>query len=365
MGSSCGCGLLPPSMPDMSGDATTGAGTSSRGADPTAALTIGSRVVVRYRLPESADFGATDVVGVLLARNADVLIVETPTGKVKLTRSEVIVAKDVPPAADRRGRPHQRISPDDLQRTMSEGWVATDRAELGDWKLRAASGFTGRANSVLPVGDPSLPLHNAITFAQKWYADRGQRALFQIYGATGFQVEEHPVGSALTGRGYLVGGGRPDWSRVLVMTATSAAIPPLTADSVPVIGDAKLQPDWVLAYGEGHSVQPGVTESVLTSSAGQLFMSVRDEASGRPVAIARMAIHPGWAGIYGLWVAPERRRTGLATAVVAAIAMAARENTMGSLYLQVSADNEAGIAFWQGLDFAVHHEYTYLSQPSD
>lgn len=351
-------------MPDMGGDGRTGARGSARGADPTASLTIGRRIVVRYRLPKGSSHGATDVVGVLLARDADVLVVETRAGPVTLSRSDVILTKEVPAAAARRGRPHERVGADELERIMSDGWVATVRAELGDWKLRAASGFTGRANSVLPVGDPSRPLDDAITFAQKWYADRDQRSLFQVYGQAGFRVEDHPVGGALTSRGYVVGGGRSDWSRVLVMTAATAAIPPLTTDSVPVVGDAGLQPDWMLAYGEGHSVRPRVTESVLTGSAGQLFMSVRDGQDRRPVAIARMAIHPDWAGVFGVWVTPGRRREGLGTALVSVIAMAARENTIRSLYAQVSADNEAGVAFWRDLGFAVHHEYTYLSRPS-
>lgn len=360
-------------MPDMSGDAETGPEGPATGpdpaadpaADPGAALTVDGRVVVRRRLPDGSGFGATDVVGILVSRDADALVVETRGGPVTVPRSEVIVAKDVPAAARRPGPAHQRIRPDDLQRIMSEGWVPTERAELGGWQLRSAPGFTGRANSVLPVGDPTLPLERAVAYAEKWYADRGQPALFQVYGSTDFEIGEHPVGSALLGRGYAVGDpSRPDWTRVLVMTAAAAEIPPLTAESVPVVADARLQPDWLLVYGESRSVVPGVTESVLTGSAGQLFMSVRDEAARRPVAIARMAIHPGWAGIFGLWVRPERRREGLATAIVSAIAMAARQNTMRSIYLQVSGDNTDAIRLWESLGFTPHHEYTYLARPA-
>ena len=354
-------GLLRPSMPDMSGDAVTGPDNSPTLQDPAGALTIDGRVVVRRRLPEGADFGATDVLGLLVSRDADVLHIDTRAGPVTVARSDVIVAKDVPPAAQRQGRAHRRIPADELQRIMSDGWVATERAELGDWQLRAASGFTGRANSVLPIGDPSLPVDHAIAYAERWYADRDRPALFQIHGATGFAVADHPVGSALLARGYAVGGGRPDWSRVLVMTAAARGVPPLTTESVPVIGDARLQPEWLMAYGRARSVVPGVTESVLTGSAGQLFMSVRDEQSGRELAIARMTIHPGWAGIFGVWVDPGRRREGLATALVSTIAMAARDNAVPSLYLQVSADNEDGITFWEELGFATHHEYTYLA----
>jgi GNAT superfamily N-acetyltransferase len=338
--------------------------TDTRGHRLSAALTVGSRVVVRYRLAEGAEAGATDFLGELVARNEDFLVVDTKTERVKLIRADVIAAKDVPPPASRPGRAHERISADDLEKLMAKGWQALDRGGLGDWVLRASEGFTGRANSALVVGDPSLPLDKAIDFVEKWYADRGRPPVFQVHGERGFVVEELPVAAALLDRGYAVGGGRDDWQRVMIMTGLSAAVPPLTEDSAPVIADAELKMDWLQAYAEQRSIVPGATEAVLTGSEGQLFLSVNDPDSNRIIALARMAIHPGWAGIFGLWVHPDHRRKGLATTLVSAVAMVARENNMPAIYLQVSADNADGVAFWEELGFGVHHEYTYLTRPS-
>lgn len=383
-------------MPDMNGEPTDGptdetnpnsgtesssessSETSSRGGPPedageptdtvghrlSAALTVGSRVVVRYRLAEGAEAGATDFLGELVARNEDFLVIDTKTERVKLIRADVIAAKDVPPPASRPGRAHQRISADDLEKLMAKGWPALDRGGLGDWVLRASEGFTGRANSALVVGDPSLPLDKAIDFVEKWYSDRGRPTVFQVHGERGFVVEALPVAAALLDRGYAVGGGRDDWQRVVIMTGLSAAVPPLTEASAPVVADAELKMDWLQAYAEQRSIVPGATEAVLTGSDGQLFLSVNDPDSNRIVAVARMAIHPGWAGIFGLWVHPDHRRKGLATTLVSAVAMVARENNMPAIYLQVSADNTDGVAFWEGLGFGVHHEYTYLTRPS-
>jgi N-acetylglutamate synthase len=381
-------------MPDMNGEPTHGPtdetepGTDPRtapGTDPgtasdsgsetrsdtdtaghrlSAALTIGSRVVVRYRLQEGAEAGATDFLGELVARNDDFLIVDTSAERLKLVRSDVLAAKDVPPAASRPGRAHERISADDLEKLMAKGWQALDRGGLGDWVLRASQGFTGRANSALVVGDPSLSLDRAIDFVEKWYADRDRPPIFQVHGPAGFAVQQHPAGAALLERGYVVGGGRPQWQRVVVMTGLSAAAPPLTEQSFPVTADAELKLDWLMTYGEQRSIVPGATEAVLTGSDGQLFLSVRDPETDRIIALARMAIHPGWAGIFGLWVHPEHRREGLGTTIVSAVAMVARENNMPAIYVQVSADNADGVAFWEGLGFGVHHEYTYLARPT-
>src|SRR6476661_3271475 len=234
-----------PSMPDMNGEPTHGPtdetdpettssedttkGSEATPISPTAAadttghrltagLTIGSRVVVRYRLAEGAEAAATDFLGELIARNNDFLIVDTKTERVKLIRADVIAAKDVPPPASRVGRPHERVSADDLEKLMAKGWQAVDRGGVGDWVLRASDGFTGRANSTLVVGDPTLPVPKAIDFAEKWYADRGRPAIFQVHGETGFEPAEQPVVAALLERGYVVGGGHESWERVLLLT---------------------------------------------------------------------------------------------------------------------------------------------------
>ncbi|GAA2493079.1 GNAT family N-acetyltransferase [Terrabacter carboxydivorans] len=338
--------------------------TDTPGHRLSAALTVGSRVVVRYRLAEGAEAGATDFLGELVARDDDFLVVDTKTERVKLIRADVIAAKDVPPPASRPGHAHERISADDLEKLMAKGWQALDRGGLGDWVLRASEGFTGRANSALVVGDPSLPLPQAIDFVEKWYDGRGRPTVFQVHGERGFDVGTDPVAAALLERGYIVGGGRDDWQRVLIMTGLSAAVPPLTEESVPVTADAELKLDWLQAYAEQRPIVPGATEAVLTGSEGQLFLSVTDPQSHRIIALARMAIHPGWAGIFGLWVHPDHRREGLASTLVSAVAMVARENNMPAIYLQVSADNTDGVAFWQELGFGVHHEYTYLSRPT-
>lgn len=316
---------------------------------------------MRYLLPPGSEAGATDVLGTLRSRDEQSLVVESAFGSVTIPRRSVVAAKDVPPPPSRAGPAHKRVGVDDLEALMATGWVALEQSRLGSWLLRSTPGFTGRANSALPLGDPTLPLGRAVDFVEKWYRERGQDPMFQLPGPVGFDPADTQVGAHLLGRRYTVRGGHAPGRHVQVMTAPLGALPPLTEQSPPVLGDARLQPEWLIAYGESRTVVPGVTERVLTGGRGQLFMSVKDETTGRTVGIARMAIHPGWAGIFGLWVRPGHRRRGIATAVVSAIGMAARDNNMLALYIQVSSENAGGIAFWEGLDFTRHHDYLYLA----
>jgi hypothetical protein len=64
------------------------------------------------------------------------------------------------------------ISIADLEAAAAPGWRAPEEARLGDWLLRAASGFTGRANSALAIGDPGRPLPAAVAEVSRWYQAR-------------------------------------------------------------------------------------------------------------------------------------------------------------------------------------------------
>lgn len=350
-------------MPDMVPPPVTDPHETSAPDDPAARLSVGGRVSVRYRLPEGAGAGATDVVGTLVERDDDVLLVDGRRGRVAVRRSEVIAAKDVPPAPSRPSRAHERISADDLELLMADAWPPVERESLGSWLLRSSSGFTGRASSALPVGDPGLPLDRAIAQVERWYADRGQPPIFQIYGRAGFAVEDDPVAASLLARGYAVGGGRADWERVLIMTAPTAAVPEDSGSSERVVVEERMSPEWLDCYSQGRVAVPGATELVLGGREGLRFLSVRDD-TGRLLGIGRLALHAAWAGIFAVWVDPSHRRRGVARALTAAMAAIAREHGAPAMYLQVSADNTVAIRLYEALGFSVHHEYTYLKRPA-
>ena len=61
----------------------------------------------------------------------------------------------------------------ELERVAARHWRGTEEEWLGGWQLRAAEGFTGRANSALPLGDPGMPLDDALTAVTRWYRARG------------------------------------------------------------------------------------------------------------------------------------------------------------------------------------------------
>src|SRR6266540_116543 len=181
---------------------------------------LGRRVVIR-RIIGLRDGRPqfTDLLGELVAVDEKQLTVRNATGDHLVPRAEVAAARPVPP----RRATRREIAA--LERVAAKGWPAPDTAMLGDWLLRAAEGWTNRANSVLPLGDPGVPLPEALEHVHEWYADRGMKPRFAV-PLPGFDLLERE----LAGRG---------WRRTHTVLVQTGPLPSATpgADLPPVADD--------------------------------------------------------------------------------------------------------------------------------
>src|SRR5262245_21494843 len=129
------------------------------------ACDVGHRVVVRRRLDDGR---ATDVLGELISFDDDALVVRTERGEEqRIRRADVEAGKRIGP------RPTRYSEIAALERVADRAWPATVHERLGEWALRAADGWTNRANSALPLGNPGRPLPEAIEACHAWYGERG------------------------------------------------------------------------------------------------------------------------------------------------------------------------------------------------
>jgi len=314
---------------------------------------VGHKVVVR-RVTGGGGHPAvrySDVVGVLVEAGPGALTVRRRDGSlVQMTRSEVRVVKAVPAA------PRDVLA---LEEVAAAGWRAPAQRWLGRWLLRAADGWTGRANSVLPLGDPGLPLDAALAEVARWYAGHGLPARMALPVPA-----RELLDAALAQRGWTA--YNPTQVRtadVEVMLRRLPARPDLETVIEPEPSAAWLG----LYHYRGQAGLPPVAHSVLTGSGRPGFAVLRDRVGGRggqAVAVARGSVDAGWVGVTAVEVAPDRRRQGLGTAVMRAMLAWAAEHAATSAYLQVAEENTAALALYDALGFARHHGYHYRLAPS-
>ncbi|MEW9516686.1 GNAT family N-acetyltransferase [Streptomyces tubercidicus] len=331
---------------------------------------VGKRVSVRRLTGGGAGVPPfTDAVGVLTSWDQGVLSITRRSGEVvSIEEAALVAAKVVPdrPATARHGgarpssgEPARRRGPAanarELQTVAARGWPAVETARLGEWTLRASEGFTRRANSVLPLGDPGVPLETALERIGQWYDARGLPPVIVV--ATGRADTDERLAAELAERG---------WTAERHTTVRIAALAPL-ADTDAGITRVTLSrepgADWLALYnrtGEDGSSEEAtrIARQVLTGGPSVWFATVCD-ADGGTAAIGRLVVDGRWAGFAALEVAPAARRQGLATLVMAALAERALEEGASAAYLQVEADNTGALAFYDRLGFTEHHGYHY------
>lgn len=322
--------------------------TARAGFRPTLArVAVGDRVVVRHLLDDGS---ATDVLGRLIEAD-DACLVVLPDRRpgepaVRVERSRVLAAKPVPP---RRRRPSDVEA---LERIMAEHWKAPETALLGGadgWLLRAAEGFTNRANSALALGDPGLSLQDALEAVQAWYAERRLPPQLAVPGF------ESPRWNDLRRAGWVAKHG----AGAFVYTAATTSLLEPSAAPITVLWTPEPDRAWLASYHyRGQELAP-IGVRLLLSAAEQAFGSVAGD-DGSTVAILRVSGAAGWAGITAVEVDPAYRRRGIATRLVTAAAGWASERNLDDCFLQVGEDNLSAQRAYLRAGFALHHRYDYV-----
>ena len=293
----------------------------------------------------------SDLLGELLEFGDEHLVLRTSDGsRHTVPLAEVTHAKRVPP----RRAANRRII--EVELAADEAWPAPVRDRLGDWVLRAADGWTGRGNSALPVGDPGLPLEEAIDAVVTWYRDHRLTPMINVplpYAST--------LDAALAARGW---DHRP---------LTLMQVAPLTA----VLAGTELQPDlppvrlsaapseaWLeVAAGRKGGLPAAAPAPAHRRGPGPVRRGVRRQrrtARDR----ARLGQRSRLVRVHLVEVVPAARRRGLARHIVGALARWATSVGASRAYLQVEQHNTPAVTLYARIGFTPHHHYLTRHVPA-
>jgi N-acetylglutamate synthase len=310
---------------------------------------VGCRVVVRRvvgRRQERPLF--SDALGELTELTDTHLTIATERGPLRVPLNEVARAKRVPA---RRASAAEIVA---LEIAANEAWPAPEQGRLGDWLLRAAGGWTGRGNTALSVGDPGLPLDEAIEAVRGWYTARGLPP--KINAPMPLAA---PVNAALDALGWHTN------PTTLVQTA------PITGlfgaqrpDLPPVRLSRSPSPAWIDVIARRKGKLPDAAMHLLTAVREVRFAEVYAD-TGELLALARGTVTGDgrYFGIFQVEVVPAARRRGLAQHVVGGLAEWAGELGASTALLQVEKRNVAAVALYGRLGFTTHHHYLTRTAP--
>lgn len=238
-----------------------------------------------------------------------------------------------------------------LECACADAWPALVDQPLGQWRMRAADGFTGRANSTLVVGAPDRPLPDALHAVADFAVAHGIPARAQVPVGSRFETGLADAGWQADQRHSGAGG-------VLVLTGPLDKLAGALPEGVTAEPDAPAD-WWPLAVDA--QAPTTAQRHVLTSGERVAFGVAR--IAGRLAGVVRGAVvgpaDDGLLHISRLAVAREFRRRGLATAVMAALAAWAGPLGVRRYVLQVVDANRGAITLYAGLGGVEHHRYQY------
>jgi GNAT superfamily N-acetyltransferase len=302
---------------------------------------IGHRVVVRHQLPDGQ---LTDVLGVLQVYGEDSLVVRHIDSSLHQIRLEsVSAAKPIPPM------PLRPVDVEQLFLTTALGRPAVETSYVGQWLLRASGGWTGRANSLLPAGDPEMPLADVLKQAEAFYQEHDLPPLALVRLGTPLAEEFHQLGWV---------DSRPGEADAVVMHATLDLVNAEPAYEVSLA--EKPNDEWYDAAFEDEV--PAAAPAVMEGAPKTAFASIR--LDGQVAAVGRGSMTGHWVGVDAVRVLPAYRRRGLATAVLQGLTRWAGAQGGRRSYLEVVESNVAAMTTYTNLGYTEAYRYRYLtSQP--
>jgi len=232
-----------------------------------------------------------------------------------------------------------------LELAALKAWPAVTVSRLGDWWLRSSEGFTGRANSALPLGDPGQPLPVAVDAVEAFYRRIGRPPLIDVPQPLAQQVADE-----LTGRGWRV------MSTVLVQVIALKSLIDVTPAGERFVLDGRPSEAHLQQIAEQRNGLPRSAMHVLTSVSPLAFVELWDGSS--LISRGRGTVTDGRLGLFTIATATEARGRGLARAAIGRLARWAGELGATSSYLQVEASNSRALRLYDRLGFQTHHQYT-------
>ncbi|MDA4109986.1 N-acetylglutamate synthase, CG3035 family [Mycolicibacterium holsaticum] len=287
---------------------------------------VGSRVVIRYRLPAGSEPPLSDVVGHLLEAGRT-LTVRTKAGDVvAVAADDVVVLRELPAATVRTADIRK------LEHAAALAWPGVEQRWVEGWFLRAAGGHTRRGNSAVPLGFDATA--SALPDIVEWYSSRGLTPWLSI-----------------PDRLFKLADAAPHLETVVMARELGAAeVRDATVLLAPAPGD-----EWLRRY------ERDVPVEVLTSVVdGEAVFATAPGAAVARAAVTTTLDLSRWVGISALRVTDAARRRGHARRLCSTLLSWGLDHGASHAYAQVLIDNAPARRLFESMGFTEHHRSRYM-----
>ncbi|QGQ96712.1 GNAT family N-acetyltransferase [Paenibacillus psychroresistens] len=242
-----------------------------------------------------------------------------------------------------------------LEQMAANSWPAPTQQAFEHWILRAGTGITMRANSVLTTG--SLPI------VQSWmdeitafYAALSLPLRFHISAAT-----DPDVDLDLEKHGLII----QSPSAVYQAACNQVLSNPIPANPLLRVQiNNSLEDEWLEDFLrlEQHPYERKPAYTQIFSGIKLKICYLRIYQNEELVGLGSAVLEDGWAGLGNIITAANYRNKGIGTSIVQELAQWSRLNGANQLYLQVMQNNKAALNLYTRLGFTHVYDYHYRTR---
>lgn len=234
----------------------------------------------------------------------------------------------------------------ECERRIVNAWPAPATLLIGDWVLRFANGYSGRANAATPLKPGAELDEAAFVLIEELYRADGLPPCIRLTPLTGEATRQ-----AALERGYRL----KDASHGMIADLSGAVTDPAPELQI----EARPSADWlagVASRQSGNKTDIGnlaaIVEKVRLPAAFATWI-----VAGEPVAFGMSVAERGMAEIGAIVVDEAHRGRGYGRAIVGGLMGWAQVMECRQAYLQVDKTNATGIALYEKLGFRVLYGY--------
>jgi ribosomal protein S18 acetylase RimI-like enzyme len=231
-----------------------------------------------------------------------------------------------------------------LEELNFNAWPALQTIHYDGWLLRRSGGQSRRVNSVNVVTHGLISLEEKVLHCEAHFDRWKQRSVFRIT-----PLSDPDLDGMLADRGYSIE------TTSLVQTAETRAYP---RDVSVKISD-RHDPAWASASARLRGLDESETNILASQHAAiatpSLWASILEDGACAGVGVA--AVERGWAGIHGIYVSKDFRRSGLARRISEALIGEVFRTGVLHAWLQVDMANAAALPLYASLGFQTAYRY--------
>ncbi len=249
------------------------------------------------------------------------------------------------------------------ERRILNAWPAIETFVIGDWVVRFANGYSGRANSASALSTQASLDAETLALIEGLFVQANLAPCFRLT-----PLAAGPVAALLDAHGYRL----RDASIGMVSDIVGMVAPISVNPEFPVPAklqfrsDAIAKPDWVRGVSARQSGSKKDADAALMAIVSRVRMPANFMTlalDGKPIGFGMSVIERGMAEIGSIVIDENQRGKGMGTVLVSSLLHWASRSGAKQAYLQVEQGNTSAIQLYHKLGFHEVYRYATMVKP--